>query len=199
MHPRASRRAGRRRGRPRACTRPAPARARRDLRRHASAAEHLRLADDRPRAPALARGHARALAPDARVRHAVAARLRPCGDLDLGGDRADTREGGKSQRDLGREGFDAYVQDWLTRYGGDDHVAVPPGRRSLDYARTRFTMDEDYYRAVIRWFVHLYDRGWIYRANRISNWCPLDRTALSDLELEPRRSTTRSSHPLPAR
>ena len=46
-------------------------------------------------------------------------------------------------------------------------------------------MDEDYYRAVIRWFVHLYRRGWIYRDNRISNWCPRDRTALSDLELEP--------------
>ena len=56
---------------------------------------------------------------------------------------------------------------------------------SLDYGRTRFTMDEGYYRAVIRWFVHLYRRGWIYRDNRISNWCPRDRTALSDLELEP--------------
>ena len=53
-------------------------------------------------------------------------------------------------------------------------------------------MDDDYYRAVIRWFVHLYRSGWIYRDNRISNWCPRDRTALSDLELEPRRSTTRS-------
>jgi valyl-tRNA synthetase len=55
---------------------------------------------------------------------------------------------------------------------------------SLDYRRTRFTMDEGYYRAVMRWFVHLYERGWIYRANRIVNWCPKDKTALSDLEVE---------------
>ena len=45
-------------------------------------------------------------------------------------------------------------------------------------------MDPGYYRAVIRWFVHLYERGWIYRDNRIANWCPRDRTALSDLEVE---------------
>src|SRR5262249_16509629 len=55
---------------------------------------------------------------------------------------------------------------------------------SLAYRRTRFTMDPGYYRAVMRWFVHLYERGWIYRANRIVNWCPRDETALSDLEVE---------------
>src|SRR5437868_3578305 len=55
---------------------------------------------------------------------------------------------------------------------------------SLDYRRTRYTMDECYYAAVMRWFVHLYDRGFIYRANRIVNWCPRDETALSDLEVE---------------
>src|ERR1700757_5235742 len=55
---------------------------------------------------------------------------------------------------------------------------------SLDYRRTRFTMDEGYYRAVMHWFVHLHERGWIYRANRIVNWCPRDLTALSDLEVE---------------
>jgi valyl-tRNA synthetase len=92
---------------------------------------------------------------------------------------------GKSQRDLGREGFDSYVQDWLTRYGGTIMAQFRRVGASLDYGRTRFTMDEGYYRAVIRWFVHLYRRGWIYQDNRISNWCPRDRTALSDLELEP--------------
>jgi valyl-tRNA synthetase len=92
---------------------------------------------------------------------------------------------GRSQRDLGREGFDAYVQEWLERYGGTIMSQFRQVGASLDYARTRFTMDEGYYRAVIRWFVHLYRRGWIYRDNRISNWCPRDRTALSDLELEP--------------
>src|SRR5207247_7221731 len=67
----------------------------RDLRDHAPAAEHLRLALDRARAPALARGRARPLAPDARLRHALPARLRPRWDLDVGGDRARAGEGGE--------------------------------------------------------------------------------------------------------
>src|SRR5438105_5921514 len=91
---------------------------------------------------------------------------------------------GRSQRDLGREGFDAYVQEWLERYGGTIMSQFRQLGASLDYRRTRFTMDEGYYRAVMRWFVHLYERGFIYRANRIVNWCPRDRTALSDLEVE---------------
>src|SRR6478609_1787426 len=91
---------------------------------------------------------------------------------------------GRSQRDLGREGFDAYVQEWLERYGGTIMSQFRLLGASLDYRRTRFTMDEGYYRAVMRWFVHLYERGWIYRANRIVNWCPRDKTALSDLEVE---------------
>ena len=93
-------------------------------------------------------------------------------------------EEGRSQRDLGRDGFDAYVQEWLERYGGTIMSQFRQLGASLDYRRTRFTMDEGYYRAVMRWFVHLYERGWIYRANRIVNWCPLDQTALSDLEVE---------------
>ena len=55
---------------------------------------------------------------------------------------------------------------------------------SLDYRRERFTMDDAYVRAVMRFFVHLWDKGWIYRANRIVNWCPYHLTSLSDLELE---------------
>jgi valyl-tRNA synthetase len=91
---------------------------------------------------------------------------------------------GKTQRDLGRDGFDVYVQEWLERYGGTIMAQFRLLGASLDYRRTRFTMDPAYYRAVMRWFVHLYQRGWIYRANRIVNWCPRDRTALSDLEVE---------------
>jgi valyl-tRNA synthetase len=91
---------------------------------------------------------------------------------------------GKTQRDLGREGFEAYAQDWLERYGGTIMSQFRLLGASLDYRRTRFTMDPGYYHAVMRWFVHLYDRGLIYRANRIVNWCPRDRTALSDLEVE---------------
>ena len=54
---------------------------------------------------------------------------------------------------------------------------------SMDYRRERFTMDDEYVRAVMRFFVHLHRKGWIYRANRIINWCPHHETALSDLEL----------------
>jgi valyl-tRNA synthetase len=91
---------------------------------------------------------------------------------------------GKTQRDLGREGFDEYVQAWLKRYGGTIMSQFRLLGASLDYRRERFTMDPGYYAAVMRWFVHLYRKGWIYRGNRIVNWCPKDQTALSDLEVE---------------
>src|ERR671932_2811376 len=91
---------------------------------------------------------------------------------------------GKTQRDLGREGFEEYVQAWLRRYGGTIMSQFRLVGASLDYRRERFTMDPGYYAAVMRWFVHLYDKGWIYRGNRIVNWCPRDQTALSDLEVE---------------
>jgi valyl-tRNA synthetase len=91
---------------------------------------------------------------------------------------------GKNQRDLGREGFDAYAQQWLERYGGTIMTQFRRLGASLDYSRVRFTMDPEYSRAVIRWFVHLYGKGWIYRDNRMANWCPNDQTALSDLEVE---------------
>jgi valyl-tRNA synthetase len=91
---------------------------------------------------------------------------------------------GKTQRDLGRDGFETYAQQWLERYGGTIMTQFRRMGASLDYRRERFTMDPGYSRAVMRWFVHLYGKGWIYRANRIVNWCPRDRTALSDLEVE---------------
>jgi valyl-tRNA synthetase len=90
---------------------------------------------------------------------------------------------GKTREDLGREAFETRVWDWLREYGG---VIMRQFRRmgaSLDYRRERFTMDEGYVRAVLHTFVHLYRKGWIYRANRIINWCPFHRTSLSDLEL----------------
>jgi valyl-tRNA synthetase len=54
---------------------------------------------------------------------------------------------------------------------------------SLDYERERFTMDDEYVHAVLTFFVHLWERGWIYRDNRIVNWCPHHQTAISDLEV----------------
>jgi valyl-tRNA synthetase len=91
---------------------------------------------------------------------------------------------GKTRQDLGREAFEARVWDWLREYGGKIMVQFRRIGASLDYRRERFTMDDAYVRAVNRFFVHLYRKGWIYRANRIINWCPFHLTSLSDLELQ---------------
>jgi len=92
-------------------------------------------------------------------------------------------EQGKTRQDLGREAFVALVWEWLHEYGGKIMVQFRRIGASLDYRRERFTMDEAYVRAVMRFFVHLWNKGWIYRANRIVNWCPFHLTSLSDLEL----------------
>jgi valyl-tRNA synthetase len=93
-------------------------------------------------------------------------------------------EEGRSRQDLGREAFEEYVWDWLRRYGRTIMNQFRAIGASLDYRRERFTLDDDYTRAVIRFFVHLYERGWIYRDNRIINWCPFHQSSLSDLELD---------------
>jgi len=90
---------------------------------------------------------------------------------------------GKRRQDLGREAFEARVWEWLRLYGRTIMTQFRRIGASLDYRRERFTMDDDYVRAVMRFFVHLYRKGWIYKANRIINWCPFHETSLSDLEL----------------
>ena len=90
---------------------------------------------------------------------------------------------GKSRQDLGREAFEARVWEWLRLYGRTIMTQFRRIGASLDYTRERFTMDDDYVRAVMRFFVHLYRKGWIYKDNRIINWCPFHETSLSDLEL----------------
>jgi valyl-tRNA synthetase len=90
---------------------------------------------------------------------------------------------GTSRQELGREAFEARVWEWLREYGGKIMVQFRRMGASLDYRRERFTMDPGYVHAVLRFFVHLYGKGWIYRANRIINWCPYHQTSLSDLEL----------------
>ncbi len=92
-------------------------------------------------------------------------------------------EQGTSREEVGRERFVEIVWDWLRQYGGTIMGQFRRMGASMDYRRERFTMDEAYVRAVMRFFVHLYRKGWIYRANRIINWCPHHETSLSDLEL----------------
>jgi valyl-tRNA synthetase len=90
---------------------------------------------------------------------------------------------GLTRHDLGREKFFERTWEWLRLYGG---VIMSQFRRlgaSLDYRRERMTMDDHYVRAVMRWFVHLWDKGYLYRANRIVNWCPRCASAVSDLEV----------------
>jgi valyl-tRNA synthetase len=90
---------------------------------------------------------------------------------------------GLTRHDVGREAFVERVWAWLEEYGG---IIMGQYRRlgaSLDYRRERFTMDPGYVRAVMRFFVHLNERGWIYRDNRMVNWCPRCETAISDLEV----------------
>jgi valyl-tRNA synthetase len=91
---------------------------------------------------------------------------------------------GKTRQELGREAFVELVWDWLHRYGRTIMTQFRRLGASMDYRRERMTMDEGYQRAVMRHFVHLWERGWLYRDNRIVNWCPYHASALSDLELD---------------
>src|SRR5580765_9076432 len=91
---------------------------------------------------------------------------------------------GTTRQELGREAFLERTWRWLDETG---RTIMGQFRRlgcSLDYSRERFTMDDGYVDAVMTFFVRLWERGWIYRANRIVNWCPFHQTAISDLEVE---------------
>ena len=90
---------------------------------------------------------------------------------------------GTSRKELGREAFVERVWRHLEETGRTIMGQFRSLGASLDYSRERFTMDDAYIEAVMRFFVHLWDRGWIYRANRIVNWCPFHETAISDLEV----------------
>ncbi|HSP08137.1 MAG TPA: valine--tRNA ligase [Candidatus Dormibacteraeota bacterium] len=91
---------------------------------------------------------------------------------------------GSSKEDLGREKFDARVQDWYATVGATIINQLRLLGASMDWSRLRFTMDSRYVNAVMTAFVAFYERGWIYRAPRIVNWCPRDRSAISDLEIQ---------------
>jgi valyl-tRNA synthetase len=91
---------------------------------------------------------------------------------------------GTSRRELGRDAFVERTWAWLEQTGRTIMTQLRRLGASLDYSRERFTMDDDYVTAVMTFFVHLWTRGWIYRANRIVNWCPYHETAISDLEVE---------------
>lgn len=90
----------------------------------------------------------------------------------------------KTPQDLGRSEFVKRVWAWKEQYGGTIQNQMRREGASVDWSREKFTMDADLSRAVREVFVRLYEEGNIYRGTRIVNWCPKDRTVLSDLEVK---------------
>jgi valyl-tRNA synthetase len=89
---------------------------------------------------------------------------------------------GKSRHDLGRDGFVERVWEWKEQYGGTILRQLQRLGASCDWQRERFTMDEELSHAVREVFVRLFDKGLIYRGNRIIHWCVRCQTALADEE-----------------
>ncbi len=91
---------------------------------------------------------------------------------------------GLTKEDLGREKFLERVWDWKKEYGGRIVKQLKRIGSSADWDRERFTMDEGCNKAVKEVFVNLYNKGLIYRGERIINWCPCCLTSISDAEVE---------------
>ncbi|MDR1135910.1 MAG: valine--tRNA ligase [Clostridiales Family XIII bacterium] len=91
---------------------------------------------------------------------------------------------GKTKDEIGREEFLRRAWDWKHLYGGKISLQMRKLGDSCDWERERFTMDEGCSRAVREYFVRLYEKGLIYRGNRLINWCPSCGTTLSDIEVE---------------
>ena len=95
-----------------------------------------------------------------------------------------------TKNDLGREAFLKRVWQWKEKYGNTIIEQMKKLGNSLDWSRLRFTMDEQYSRAVKEAFNHYHKKGWVYQAPRVVNWCPRCATSLSDLEIEYKQEQT---------
>jgi valyl-tRNA synthetase len=93
-------------------------------------------------------------------------------------------EEGKTPQDVGRERFVELCWEFIRDYGGQIMEQLRTLGASLDYRRHRFTMDDAYSRSVMRFFRHLWDKGYIYRGSRIVNWCSGCQSTVSDLEVD---------------
>ena len=93
------------------------------------------------------------------------------------------RERGIAKSSLSRDEFLGYAWEWKEKYGGIILQQLKKLGCSLDWDRTSFTMDKDYYESVIKIFVALHKKGWIYRGKRMINWDVKAKTALSDEEV----------------
>ena len=94
------------------------------------------------------------------------------------------RKEGISKEDLGREKFLERAWEWKKTYGGRIVEQLKKLGSSCDWERERFTLDEGCSKAVNHVFVNLYNKGLIYRGERIINWCPHCKTSISDAEVE---------------
>ena len=94
------------------------------------------------------------------------------------------RAEGITKEDIGREGFLVRAWDWKKQYGGRIIEQLKKLGSSCDWDRERFTLDEGCNKAVREVFVNLYEKGLIYRGERIINWCPHCLTSISDAEVE---------------
>lgn len=91
---------------------------------------------------------------------------------------------GLSKEKIGREEFLKRAWQWKEKYGGNIKKQLRKLGISCDWARERFTMDEGCSEAVKEYFLRLYEKGLIYRGERIINWCPNCKTSISDAEVE---------------
>jgi valyl-tRNA synthetase len=94
------------------------------------------------------------------------------------------RAEGRAKEDVGRDEFVRLVWEWRAQYGGTIVKQLKALGCACDYERERFTFDERYVRAVVKVFVALHRKGYIYKDHYIVNWCPRCGTAISDLEVE---------------
>ena len=94
------------------------------------------------------------------------------------------RKEGVSKEDIGRDGFLERAWEWKAKYGSRIIEQLKKMGSSCDWERERFTMDEGCSKAVKEVFVNLYEKGLIYRGERIINWCPHCLTSISDAEVE---------------
>ena len=94
------------------------------------------------------------------------------------------KEQGIDKHDLGRDGFLEKCWEWRKEYGGRIIKQLKKMGSSADWQRERFTMDDGCSAAVQKVFIKMYNKGWIYKGNRIVNWCPVCKTSISDAEVE---------------
>jgi len=103
-------------------------------------------------------------------------------------------EEGLTKESIGREAFLQRAWAWKEEYGGRIVQQLRRMGSSCDWSRERFTMDQGCSEAVLEVFVRLYQKGLIYRGDRIINWCPVCKTALSDAEVEYEEQATQLWH-----